>query len=81
MSRAEQPRRAGQQGPTGDGEDEAVRASMHDPHFVRLLVDATPDVRSERVQALRQTIQLGAYELDPRRVAEGMIRNLTRPRR
>ena len=59
---------------------DAVRVSVRDPQFVRLLVNASPDVRSERVQELRLRLHTGAYDFDPGRVAEGIIRNRLKPR-
>lgn len=34
-----------------------------------------PDIRQDRVQALRQLVQAGSYRLDPQRIADAMIAN------
>jgi flagellar biosynthesis anti-sigma factor FlgM len=36
---------------------------------------ATPEVRQEKVQALRDAIRNGSYEIDPAKVADAMLRD------
>jgi flagellar biosynthesis anti-sigma factor FlgM len=38
-----------------------------------------PEVRQERVQALRQAVQFGNYELNPQAVAGSLLDHLTLP--
>jgi flagellar biosynthesis anti-sigma factor FlgM len=36
---------------------------------------STPEVREEKVQALREAIRNGSYEIDPKQIAESMLRD------
>ena len=36
---------------------------------------ATPEVRQDRVQALRDAIRNGSYEIDPAKIADAMLRD------
>lgn len=36
---------------------------------------ATPEVRQEKVQALRDAIRSGSYEVDPGKIADAMLRD------
>lgn len=40
------------------------------------IVRETPDVRLERVQALKEKIEAGEYQVDSRKVADKMLRDL-----
>ena len=40
------------------------------------IVRETPDVRLEKVQALKEKIEAGEYEVDSRKVADKMLRDL-----
>ncbi len=36
---------------------------------------SAPEVREEKVQALREAIRNGSYELDPQKIADAMLRD------
>jgi flagellar biosynthesis anti-sigma factor FlgM len=36
---------------------------------------ATPEIRHDRVQALRESIRNGSYEIDPAKIADAMLRD------
>ncbi len=36
---------------------------------------ATPEIRHDRVQALREQIRNGSYEIDPAKIADAMLRD------
>jgi len=40
------------------------------------IIQSTPDVRMDRVQALKEQIERGDYEVDPYRVADKMLISL-----
>ncbi len=40
------------------------------------IIQETPSVRMDRVQALKQQIEGGEYQVDPYRVADKMLMNL-----
>lgn len=42
------------------------------------IAKATPDVRSERVDALRKKIQSGEYKVQPEKIADGMLQEAAR---
>lgn len=42
-------------------------------HKAALVVAETPDVRTEKVRALKDSVSQGTYEVDAKRVAEKMI--------
>jgi len=39
-------------------------------------VDALPDVREAKVQELKQSIDSGAYSVDPRKIAEKILKDI-----
>ena len=43
---------------------------------VRQIVAATPEVRPEKVEPLREAVQQGAYEIDARKLANCLIAEL-----
>lgn len=43
---------------------------------VRQIVDATPEVRPEKVEPLREAVEQGTYEIDARKVANCLIASL-----
>jgi negative regulator of flagellin synthesis FlgM len=57
------------------GEDAATLSvgSANVNSLVAKALDA-PDVRQDKVEALRQAVQNGEYKLDPAQIAEAMIR-------
>jgi flagellar biosynthesis anti-sigma factor FlgM len=40
---------------------------------VRQIIAATPEVRPEKVEPLREAVEQGAYEIDPRKLANCLI--------
>jgi flagellar biosynthesis anti-sigma factor FlgM len=40
---------------------------------VRQIIAATPEVRPEKVEPLREAVKEGAYEIDPRKLANCLI--------
>ena len=40
---------------------------------IRKLLDATPDVRSEKVEAVRKSLETNRYDIRPEQVADRMI--------
>lgn len=55
--------------------DEAARLDLNLPKL-RAKLDALPDVRSSRVEALRDAIERGEYEVDGREVVGRVLRNV-----
>ena len=43
---------------------------------VRQIVDATPEVRPEKVEPLREAVEQGTYEIDARKLANCLIASL-----
>lgn len=39
-------------------------------------LENTPDVREEKIEEIRQQIQSGTYEIDSKKIAEKMLRNI-----
>jgi len=58
----------------GPGEDQAVLSGAH-VQVAALAAQASqlPDIRAERVEALRQAVARGAYQADPSQVAGAMM--------
>ncbi|HXJ85939.1 MAG TPA: flagellar biosynthesis anti-sigma factor FlgM [Candidatus Binatia bacterium] len=56
------------------GEDQAQLSGAH-VQVTALAAQASqpPEIREERVQALRQTVDSGTYRLDPQRIAGAMV--------
>ncbi len=53
-----------------------ISASSLDVQKMKGIIQNTPDVRMDRVQALKEQIERGEYEVDPYRVADKMLMNL-----
>lgn len=59
------------------GEDRVeLSASSLDVQKMKGIIQNTPSVRMDRVQALKEQIENGDYEVDPYRVADKMLMNL-----
>ncbi len=63
---------------TAASEMDTVRlsASSVDVQKMKMIIQDTPPVRMDRVQALKQQIENGDYQVDPYRVADKMLMNL-----
>jgi len=53
-----------------------ISASSLDVQKMKGIIQKTPDLRMDRVQALKEQIERGNYEVDPYRVADKMLMNL-----
>ena len=53
-----------------------LSASSIDVQKMKMIIQDTPAVRMDRVQALKEQIERGDYEVDPYRVADKMLINL-----
>ncbi|MFZ5775701.1 MAG: flagellar biosynthesis anti-sigma factor FlgM [Thermodesulfobacteriota bacterium] len=53
-----------------------LSAGSQEVQRMRELLDQTPDVRLDRVQALREQIARGEYTVDPYRLADKMMETL-----
>ncbi|MFW8600000.1 flagellar biosynthesis anti-sigma factor FlgM [Desulfobacterota bacterium M19] len=53
-----------------------ISASSLDVQKMKGIIQKTPDLRMDRVQALKEQIERGDYEVDPYRVADKMLMNL-----
>ena len=53
-----------------------LSASSLDVQKMKGIIQETPSVRMDRVQALKEQIERGEYEVDPYRVADKMLMNL-----
>lgn len=53
-----------------------LSASSIDVQKMKMIIQDTPAVRMDRVQALKQQIESGEYQVDPYRVADKMLMNL-----
>lgn len=61
--------------PSSTGAGDTVKLSSTAQALIRSeSLDSTPDVDSERVAKLKADIESGSYQVDSRRVAEGMLR-------
>lgn len=70
--RTEQTREASVQRPDpGVGEDESLQSERL--RSLRQAIENTPDVDSERVNAIRDRIARGDYPLDPERIASRFV--------
>jgi len=65
---------AEQQRESGDSME--ISAEARQIHNIAREMDEVPEVRSERVQELRQQVQSGNYEVDPEQVAESILAEL-----
>jgi len=63
--------------PSAAGVDQVkISASSLDVQKMKGIIQNTPDVRMDRVQALKEQIERGDYEVDHYRVADKMLMNL-----
>jgi len=53
-----------------------LSSSSIDVQKMKSIIQETPSVRMDRVQALKQQIESGEYKVDPYRVADKMLINL-----
>ncbi len=53
-----------------------ISAGSLDVQKMKGIIQNTPDLRMDRVQALKEQIERGDYEVDPYRVADKMLMNL-----
>ena len=53
-----------------------LSAGSLDLQKVRDILEQTPEVRTDRVQALKEEIARGAYQVDPHRLADKMMGSL-----
>lgn len=53
-----------------------LSASSVDVQKMKMIIQETPSVRMDRVQALKNQIERGDYQVDPYRVADKMLINL-----
>ncbi len=53
-----------------------ISAGSLDVQKMKGIIQNTPDLRMDRVQALKEQIERGEYEVDPYRVADKMLMNL-----
>ena len=53
-----------------------LSASSIDVQKMKMIIQETPSVRMDRVQALKEQIERGEYQVDPYRVADKMLMNL-----
>ncbi len=61
--------------PTGSDRVELSTSSL-DVQKMKGIIQDTPSVRMDRVQALKEQIERGEYQVDPYRVADKMLMNL-----
>lgn len=45
--------------------------------LIRTAVASVPDVRTDRVEAFKEAVETGSYQVDPDKVAEAMVREFT----
>ena len=53
-----------------------LSASSIDVQKMKMIIQDTPAVRMDRVQALKQQIESGEYQVDPYKVADKMLMSL-----
>lgn len=53
-----------------------LSANSIDVQKMKMIIQDTPSVRMDRVQALKEQIERGEYQVDPYRVADKMLINL-----
>jgi len=58
------------------GDTVQLSAGSIDVQKMKMIIQDTPSVRMDRVQALKQQIERGEYQVDPYRVADKMLMNL-----
>ena len=66
---------SGGEGGASAAGDDAARLDLNLPNL-RAKLDALPEVRSSRVEALRDAIERGEYEVDGREVVGRVLRNV-----
>jgi negative regulator of flagellin synthesis FlgM len=64
--------------PAKSKEDAIVNLSQRskEVHKAQQLIQSLPDVRLEKVQAIKEKIENGTYEIDYDKTAEGMLKAL-----
>jgi len=67
--------------PSGAEQKDEATFSSNSEKVSQLVAQAAkaPEIRQERVDALRQRVQSGEYKVDARRVAEAMFSDLSLP--
>jgi negative regulator of flagellin synthesis FlgM len=67
--------------PSGAEQKDEAKFSSNADKLSQLAAQAAgaPEIRQERVDALRQRVQSGEYKVDARRVAEAMFSDLSLP--
>ncbi|HFQ80134.1 MAG TPA: flagellar biosynthesis anti-sigma factor FlgM [Desulfobacterales bacterium] len=58
------------------GDRVEISAGSLDVQKMKGIIQNTPDLRMDKVQALKEQIERGDYEVDPYRVADKMLMNL-----
>ena len=58
------------------GDSVQLSSSSVDVQKMKSIIQETPSVRMDKVQALKQQIESGEYQVDPYRVADKMLMNL-----
>ena len=58
------------------GDQVQLSSSSVDVQKMKSIIQETPSVRMDRVQALKEQIERGEYQVDPYRVADKMLMNL-----
>ena len=53
-----------------------LSSNLVDVQKMKNIIQETPSVRVDRVQALKEQIESGEYQVDPYRVADKMLMNL-----
>ena len=61
---------------TPSGDQVHLSSSSVDVQKMKSIIQETPSVRMDRVQALKEQIERGEYQVDPYRVADKMLMNL-----
>ncbi len=61
---------------TTSGDQVQLSSSSVDVQKMKSIIQETPSVRMDRVQALKEQIERGEYQVDPYRVADKMLMNL-----
>lgn len=74
-TRETSPAETSPQAPTGADKVELSSGSV-DVQRMHEIIQQTPDVRAERVQALKEQIAKGEYTVDPYKVADKLLMSL-----
>ncbi len=67
-------RQRASRGKTGD--DAGISLSSDTSQSISAALDATPEIRSDRVEQLRALVNSGQYAVEPERVANAMMTSL-----